>query len=170
MLVADRTATATTTATTTATATATATSTATATPTSEPAAPQAATSSQPPAPFVSEPPAPKGLPVIRTAGSYTATKTRFRRVLVTAAAGFRVDASCSRRACKATRSGGKGAPVRVKRMERAYPPGVVLTIRVTAPDATGKCVQIRTRRGKPPLRTDRCLGPGGAKAVACEAK
>ena len=129
------------------------------------------TSSEPPAPFVTKPPpAPKGLPQVRTSGSYTATRTRFKRVLITADAGFTVAGSCSRRACKATRSGAKGSPVRLKRMERAYAPGVVLTIRVTAPDATGKLVQIRTRRGKPPLRTDRCLGPGSAKPVACGAK
>ena len=131
----------------------------------------AATPTQTPAPFVSAPPAAvvRGLPVIRTSGSYTAKRTRFERVLVTAERGFRVEASCSRRACKATRSAGRGSPVRVKRMERAYPPGVVLTIRVIAPDATGKLVRIQVRRGRPPLRSDRCLGPGGAKTVACGA-
>ena len=107
------------------------------------------------------------MPVIRTSGSYTARRTRFKRVLVTAEKGFRVEASCSGRACKPTRSAGRGSAVRLKRMERAYLPGIVLTIRVTAPDATGKLVRIKVRRGKPPLRNDRCLGPGGSKTVTC---
>jgi hypothetical protein len=59
--------------------------------------------------------------------------------------------------------------MRLKRMERVYEPGVVLIIRVTSATATGKRVRILIRRGKPPLRTDSCIAPGGSKPIPCEA-
>jgi len=38
---------------------------------------------------------------------------------------------------------------------------------VTRGDAVGKFTRFRIRRGKAPLRADRCLVPGSSRPVAC---
>jgi hypothetical protein len=51
--------------------------------------------------------------------------------------------------------------------ERALPAGVRLTVQVTRPGWIGKHTTLLIRRGRPPLRVDRCLYPGGTQPRAC---
>jgi hypothetical protein len=57
--------------------------------------------------------------------------------------------------------------VRVRALQRSYRPGATIEIRVTQPRTIGKYTRIKTRRGKAPLRIDRCLMPGSTKPVRC---
>ena len=108
-------------------------------------------------------------PKVRTAGSYTRRRTRFTRVIVKAPAGARIDARCSRRRCKpTTRSLTRDGKLRLRRLQRNFKSGTKITIRITGADVIGKHVQIRTRRGEPPRRRDRCLEPGRTRPVVCE--
>jgi hypothetical protein len=166
--------TATATASPTSTATASPTSTATASPTATPTATPSGTpfqSAQPPAPPQpsSGPRLMSPFPKVRTAGSYTRTRTIFTRITVRAPKGARVDAACSAKRCKRTRRAAGSKTLRLTAMQRSFPAHTTLTIRVSGNGTIGKYVEIRTRRGKPPVRRDRCLKPGGGKPVSCEA-
>jgi hypothetical protein len=108
-------------------------------------------------------------PKVRTAGSYNRTKTIFTRVTVRAPKGAKVDAACSAKRCKRTRRTAGSKLVRLPAMQRTFPSGTTLTVRVTGSAVIGKYVEIRTRRGKPPVRRDRCLKPGSKKPVGCSA-
>ena len=58
--------------------------------------------------------------------------------------------------------------VRFRSLQRTYRPRATLEIRVTQPKKIGKYTRLRTRRGKAPLRRDRCLMPGKpTRPVAC---
>jgi hypothetical protein len=107
-------------------------------------------------------------PKVRTAGSYTRTKTIFTRVTVRAPKGARIDARCSSKRCKRTRRTAGSSLLHVKAMQRSFAAKTSLTIRVTDSRQIGKYVEIRTRTGRPPVRRDRCLEPGSAKPVTCE--
>ena len=123
-----------------------------------------------PAPTPSARPAPmRPWPRVRTAGSYTASRTIFTRVTVTAPRGARIVAGCSRRRCRTTRRTAGTSAIRLTRLQRSYRPGTTITIRITSPTAIGKHVEIRTLRGEAPRRRDRCLSPGARKPVTCEA-
>ena len=125
--------------------------------------PQPAAPSQP----ASGPALMRPFPRIRTAGSFTATRTTFTRVTVKAPRGARIEARCSDGRCKRTRRTAGAKTLRLKRMQRTFPAGVRLMIRVSSPTEIGKHVTIRTRRGKRPLRRDRCLAPGSAGPARC---
>jgi hypothetical protein len=58
---------------------------------------------------------------------------------------------------------------RVARFERSLRAGTRLVITVVKDDRIGKHTVIVIRRGKAPLRTDRCLVPGQRRASACPA-
>jgi hypothetical protein len=138
----------------------------TSTPTGTPFQNPGPSSPQPPS---SGPKLMRPFPKVRTAGSYTRTKTIFTRVTVRAPKGARIDASCSSKRCKRTRRTAGKALLRVKAMQRSFPAKTTLTVRVSDSRQIGKYVEIRTRNGKPPVRRDRCLKPGSAKPVSCEA-
>jgi hypothetical protein len=106
-------------------------------------------------------------PKVRTAGSYTRTKTIFTRVTVRAPKGAKVDAACSGKRCKRTRRTAGSKMMRLSALQASFPAKTTLTIRITGSNAIGKYVEIRTRRGKPPLRRDRCLKPGSASPSGC---
>lgn len=109
-------------------------------------------------------------PRVRTAGSYTATRTIFTRVTVRAPRGAHLDARCKPRRCRRVRRTiTSDRTRRVKTLERSYPPRTTIEIRISSPSMVGKYVRIRTVRGAPPRRADRCLAPRSAKPVACEA-
>jgi hypothetical protein len=160
----------------TATPTATATATPTATPSTTPIIVGTPTSTG--TPFVDQTlPAPKGpglmrpFPTIRTAGKYTRTRTRFTRIKVVAPRGAKVAGRCTKheKRCHTDKTIGRRGDVRLRRLERSFPAKTRIRIRVSAPGVIGKYVELRTRRGKPPVRRDRCLKPGGARAIACPA-
>ena len=45
--------------------------------------------------------------------------------------------------------------------------GAGCTVRVTQPRRIGKYTRLRIRRGKAPLRIDRCLMPGRSRPAKC---
>ncbi len=57
--------------------------------------------------------------------------------------------------------------IRVRSLQRTYRPKATIEIRVTQPKKIGKYTRVRTRRGKAPLRLDRCLMPGKTRPVVC---
>ena len=134
-----------------------------------PAVTPAPTATPTPAPTPAAGPARmRPFPRVRTAGSYTASRTIFTRVTVSAPRGARIVATCSRRRCRTTRRSAGTRAIRLTRLQRSYRPGTTITIRITSPAAIGKHVEIRTLRGDAPRRRDRCLPPGARKPVTCE--
>jgi hypothetical protein len=112
----------------------------------------------------------KPFPTVRTAGSYMRRKTVFTRVTVRAPKGAKVDARCSSKRCKRMRRTMGSRALRLRTLQRGFKPRTKLTIRITAPSVIGKYVEIQTRRGKPPIRRDRCLKPGSSIPAACPAR
>jgi hypothetical protein len=106
-------------------------------------------------------------PAVRTAGRYSRVRTRFRRVSVAAPEGAVVRTRCRRTRCTSRRTVGARGRLRVRKLERAFKPGAVIVLTVTAEDAIGKHVQIRIRRGSAPLRRDRCVDPGSISPRSC---
>ncbi len=112
-------------------------------------------------------------PVVRIASTDTASGVRIRLLRVQAAAGARIAVACRGRGCPRAQSKvaatGKlrVAPIEFKRFERSLRAGVVLQIRVSKAGEIGKYTSFTVRRGRLPLRVDTCLGPTGAKPIAC---
>jgi hypothetical protein len=120
------------------------------------------------------PPAPglmKPFPTVRTAGNYNRKRTQLTRVKVTGPAGVKVQGRCTKiaRKCRTNKTIPKNRTVRLKRLERKFKPKTSIRILVHAPGAYGKYVVIKIRKGKPPIRRDRCVKPGTTKPVACPA-
>lgn len=160
----------------TATATATATATPTSTPSTTPIIVGTPTSSG--TPFVDKPqPAPKGpnlmkpFPRVRTAGTFSRTRTRFTRIKVVASRGAKVAGRCTKheKKCHTDKTVGRRGNLRLHRLERSFPAKAIIRVRVSAPGVIGKYVELRTRRGKPPVRRDGCLKPGSTRPMACPA-
>ena len=108
-------------------------------------------------------------PYVRTAGAYTDQWTSFSRVLVRAPKGARLDARCTARRCKHVRRTVTSSRARrLKSLQRSFKPRTTIEIRISSPTRVGKYVRIRTVKGAPPQRRDRCLQPGGTKPVSCE--
>jgi hypothetical protein len=58
--------------------------------------------------------------------------------------------------------------VRARRFERRrLRAGTVLEVIVTQPGTIGKHTRFRVRRGRAPVRTDRCAIFGSRRAIAC---
>jgi hypothetical protein len=120
----------------------------------------------PPAPPVAEPAMMRPFPIVRTAGSFSRGATLFTRVAVKAPNGSVVSTRCRRARCTGSRTVRGGRTLRLRRLERAFPPRTVIEIRIGAPGLVGKHVELRIRAGRPPLRRDRCLPPG-ERPVPC---
>jgi hypothetical protein len=106
-------------------------------------------------------------PVIRIAGRFKGKITKLRRVTVKAPAGVRIRVACKGRGCPYRRKAIAATLTRLKSLQRAYRPKTTIEIRVTQPEKIGKYTRVRTRRGKAPLRVDRCLMPGSTDPVRC---
>ena len=108
-------------------------------------------------------------PVVRIAGRFRGRRTRLTRVTVNAPRGVRIRIACKprRRGCRYRRKAISAKVLRVRSLQRTYRPGVTIEIRVTQARRIGKYTRLRTRRGKAPLRLDRCLRPGRTKPVKC---
>jgi hypothetical protein len=127
-------------------------------------------------PFADKPqPAPKGpglmspFPRVRTAGSYNRRRTTLKLVKVTGLPGARIAGRCTRqiRKCHTDARIPAKRTIRLKRLQRSFKPKTIIRIRVTSPTAIGKYVEIRIRRGRPPVRRDSCVRPGSLKPSAC---
>jgi hypothetical protein len=120
-------------------------------------------------------PRPPGLlqpfPIVRLATRTTPRGVDVLRLGVEAPPGSRVSVRCRGRSC------GTGGEVRVVRtpprplrfpaVQHRMRAGVVLEVRITAPDKIGKYTRFRLRRAKPAGRVDLCLPPGQADPTPC---
>ena len=109
-------------------------------------------------------------PVIRISGRFKGKRTTLTRVTVKAPRGARIRITCIQkgRGCPYKRKATAVKLVRFRSLQRTYRPRTTLEIRVTQPKKIGKYTRLRTRRGKAPLRRDRCLMPGKpTRPVAC---
>jgi hypothetical protein len=108
-------------------------------------------------------------PVVRISGRFKNDRTRLTRVTVRAPRGARIRVTCRGRGCPYRHKAVAVRLVRLRALQRAYRPRASIEIRVTQPTKIGKYTRIRTRRGKVPLRRDRCLLPGRRRPVRCPA-
>jgi hypothetical protein len=108
-------------------------------------------------------------PTVRTAGSFSGSRTTFTRFTVKAPRGTKVAASCKQSRCRYAKKLKTAKTVHLRKLERTFKAGTRIRLRLTKPDLIGKFVEIRIRRNKRPLRSDRCLRPGRVKPVSCGA-
>jgi hypothetical protein len=106
-------------------------------------------------------------PVVRTAGVFAGSRTTFTRFTVKAPRGTKVATACKRAKCRLSRKLRTPKTVHLRKLERTFKAGTRIRVRLTKPSMIGKYVEIRIRRNKRPLRSDRCLNPGTAKPVSC---
>ena len=105
--------------------------------------------------------------MVRIAGRFRGKRTRLTRVFVNAPRGARIRITCKGRGCPYKRKAIAARLIRVRALQRTYRPKATIEIRVTQPHKIGKYTRVRTRRGKAPLRLDRCLMPGKTRPVIC---
>jgi hypothetical protein len=106
-------------------------------------------------------------PIIRISGRFKGKRTRFTRVLINAPRGARIRVACKGRGCPYKRKAIAAKLIRVRSLQRTYRPKASIEIRVTQAHKIGKYTRVRTRKGKAPLRVDRCLMPGKTRPVKC---
>ena len=132
----------------------------------------------PPPPVVAEAPAvvppapaaPKQMrpePLVRVRGWLTTRGARITMLSVRAPRGAKISVSCSGIGCPRVAPAGVAKRTRLRAYEGMFRAGTLLVIRVTRPGFVGKHTQLRIRRGKAPLRRDRCLYPGSGEPTAC---
>ena len=88
------------------------------------------------------------------------------------AAGGRAELRCKGPGCRglAKRAGkrGKGGVVNLRKLiKRRLRAGAVLEVRITAPDATGRVIRFKMRKGQRPKKTTLCLAPGEKQPGRC---
>lgn len=108
-------------------------------------------------------------PLVRVAGRFTRRYTTITLVSVRAPRGVRIRVRCRGKGCAYRRRAMTSRLVRVRSLQGRYRPGARIVIRVTKPGQIGKYVRLRIRKGRAPLRIDRCLMPGQSRAVRCPA-
>jgi hypothetical protein len=113
-------------------------------------------------------------PIVRIASSFTRAGIRLRLLRVQAPSGARISVSCRNRGCPAKSqqrvaavAAGGVASFSFHKFERSLRAGLVLEVRVSSASQIGKYTRLAVRRGKLPQRVDRCLSPGGSKAIPC---
>ena len=106
-------------------------------------------------------------PIIRISGRFKGRRTKLTRVTVNAPRGARIRIACKGRGCPYRRRAVAVKLLRIRSLQRSYRPRATIEIRVTQRRRIGKYTRIRTRRGKAPVRIDRCLMPGKTKPVRC---
>jgi hypothetical protein len=108
-------------------------------------------------------------PVVRIAGRFRGTRTSLTRVSVSAPRGTRIRVACNGHGCPYRHRAVAGRLLRVRSLQRSYAPRATIEIRVTQAHRIGKYTRLKTRRGKAPVRIDRCLMPGSTRPVRCPA-
>jgi hypothetical protein len=108
-------------------------------------------------------------PIVRISGRFRGKRTKLTRVTVRAPRGARIRVACKGPGCPYRRRAIAVRLVRVRALQRTYRPKATIEIRVTQPQKIGKYTRMRTRKGKAPLRIDRCLRPGRTRPVKCPA-
>jgi hypothetical protein len=120
-------------------------------------------------------------PIVRIAGSLTASGVQLTLLRVQAPVGARVTVRCRGRSCpvksisrvatlrRPHRSTTGTVLVGFPRFQRSLRAGVVLEIRVYKPGQVGKYTRFSIRHGKPPGRVDECVAAAALKPIACPA-
>ena len=129
--------------------------------------------SAPSAPTAAASPRPNVLSGVRVsiAGQVAGSRTRVTQLEVSAPRGAIVRGACKGMGCPAKgerHRAGKGGAVRLKRFQRTLRAGARITVKVTKSGFIGRVVLFTIRRGKAPLRSELCLGPG-QRAAKCPA-
>jgi hypothetical protein len=106
-------------------------------------------------------------PIVRIAGFVTQTGATITRLSVRAPRGATIAVRCTGPGCPQRKLVRATAETRLGEFERHLRAGVRLEIRVTRRNYVGKYTLIRVRRGKPPVRIDRCLYPGSSAPRRC---
>ena len=106
-------------------------------------------------------------PVVTLGGRLTSQGARVTVLSVRAPLCSLVTVNCRGRGCPARRATSYVGHRRLRRFERAYRAGAVITIRVAKGSAIGKYTQFRIRRHAAPTRNDLCLRPGQSKGSRC---
>ena len=116
-------------------------------------------------------------PIVRLAGSYSASGVKISLLTVQAPAGAHITVSCRGRGCprhsetrlaasSSTHSTGV-VQLGFRHFERGLSPGAVLTVRIYKAGEIGKYTSFTVRRAKLPVRVDTCLDPTGAEPMTC---
>jgi hypothetical protein len=108
-------------------------------------------------------------PLVRIRGWLTARGAIIEALTVRGPRGLRISVRCRGRGCPRRHLARSATVTRLKAFQGFLPAGVRLEIRITRPGFVGKHTLIRIRRGKPPVRRDRCLFPGSGRPRACPA-
>jgi hypothetical protein len=108
-------------------------------------------------------------PLVRVRGWLTKRGARITLLTVRAPRSARISVRCSGPGCPRRGPAKAAALTRLPAYERHLLAGARLVIRVTRTGFVGKHTLIRVRRGKTPLRRDRCLYPGSERPRACSA-
>jgi hypothetical protein len=120
-------------------------------------------------------------PIVRIAGSVTATGARLRLLTVQTPVGTRVTVACRGPGCKTksesrlatissknrSTSGAGAVLLSFKRFQRTLRAGAILKVLVSGSEEIGKYTRFVIRRHKLPLRTDACLVPPSSKPTPC---
>jgi PKD repeat protein len=108
-------------------------------------------------------------PVVTLGGRLTSNGARVTVLTVRAPVCSLVTVTCRGRGCPVRRASSYVGHkrLRLRRFERAYRAGAVITIRVSKGSAIGKFTQFRIRRHAAPKRNDLCLRPGSSKGSRC---
>ena len=108
-------------------------------------------------------------PVVTLGGRLTTNGARVTVLTVRAPICSLVTVTCRGRGCPVRRSSSYVGHrrLRLRRFERAYRAGAVITIRVSKGSQIGKFTQFRIRKHAQPTRNDMCLRPGASKGSRC---
>jgi hypothetical protein len=106
-------------------------------------------------------------PMVRLQGVLTASGARITQLVVTAPRRARIRVTCAGRGCPRSPWSGRGRRVEVKPLQRALPGGTRVVVSVTRRGYVGKRTEFVIRRGRAPLRRDRCVSANGRRVVAC---
>jgi hypothetical protein len=124
----------------------------------------------PPPPAVAAPPRRmRPAPVIRIRGWLTRRGARITLLTVRAPRRARISVRCSGIGCPRAAPAQAAKLTRLRTYEGMYRAGARIVVRVTREGFVGKHTAIRIRRGKAPLRRDRCLFPGSPRPSRCPA-
>ena len=110
-------------------------------------------------------------PIVRIKGRLGAAGADVSLFTISAPRGVTVTVRCIGTGCpvRRLRLMTRRSVTHVRPLERLLRAGLRLQISVTRPGVVGKHTTILIRRGRPPLRSDRCLVPGRLRPTSCPA-
>ena len=108
-------------------------------------------------------------PVVTLGGRLTSAGARIKLLTVRAPVCSLVQVGCRGRGCPARRASSYVGrkPLRLRRFQRAYRAGAVITVRVSKGRSIGKFTRFTIRKGAAPRRQDLCLRPGASVGSRC---